>query len=44
MADNFDIVATQNEKYAFVIAASKGEFRFDQIKEWLTLHVSKKDS
>ena len=44
MADNLDIVASQNEKYAFVIASSKGEFRFDQIKEWLTLHVSKKDS
>jgi death-on-curing protein len=44
MADNLDIVASQNEKYAFVIAASKGEFRFEQIKEWLTLHVSKKDT
>jgi len=44
MADNLDIVASQNEKYAFVIAASKGEFRFEQIKEWLTLHVSKKES
>ncbi len=44
MADNLDIVASQNEKYAFVIASSKGEFRFDQIKDWLTLHVSKKDS
>jgi death-on-curing protein len=43
MADNLDIQASQNEKYAFVIAASKGEFRFEQIKEWLTVHVSKKD-
>lgn len=39
--DKLDIVASQNEKYAFVIASSKGEFRFEQIKEWLTLHVSK---
>jgi death on curing protein len=44
MADNMDIVASQNEKYAFVIAASKGELRFDQIKEWLRLHVSKNQS
>jgi death-on-curing protein len=41
MADDLDIVASQNEKYNFVIAASKGEFRFDQIKDWLNLHVSK---
>ncbi len=44
MADNLDIIASQNEKYDFVMAASKGDSRFDQIKEWLTLHVSKKDS
>jgi hypothetical protein len=44
MTDHLDIVASQNEKYAFVVASSKGEFRFDQIKEWLTLHVSKKGS
>jgi len=44
ITDNLDIVASQNEKYAFVIASSKGEFHFDQIREWLTLHVSKKDS
>lgn len=44
MADNLDIVASQNEKYSFVIGASKGELRFDEIKEWLTIHVSKKDS
>ena len=44
VTDNLDIVASQNEKYAFVIASSKGEFRFEQIKEWLTLHVSKKES
>ena len=44
LADNLDIIASQNEKYNFVISASKGEIRFDQIKEWLNLHVSKKDS
>ena len=44
MTDKFDIVASQNEKYNFVIAASKGEFRFDEIKIWLTLHATKKDA
>ena len=42
MEDHLDIIATQNEKYEFVIAASKGEFRFDEIKNWLSLHVAKK--
>lgn len=42
MADNLDLVASQNEKYTFVIGASKGDFRFDEIKIWLTKHVSKK--
>jgi death-on-curing protein len=42
LTDNLDIIATQNEKFDFVIAASKGESRFDQIKDWLNLHVSKK--
>lgn len=41
MADKSDIEASQDEKYAFVIAASKGEFRFDEIKGWLTKHVLK---
>jgi death-on-curing protein len=44
MADNLDLVASQNEKYTFVIGASKGDFRFDEIKIWLTKHVSKKDA
>ena len=36
LLDNgFDIVATQNEKYEMVIAASKGEIRFDEIRQWL---------
>ena len=30
-----DIKATQNEKYDLVISVSKGEFRFDEIKNWL---------
>lgn len=44
MTDNLDIVASQNEKYTFVIASSKGELRFDKIKIWLTSHVSKQDA
>ena len=43
MAEILDIVASQNEKYTFVIEASKGELRFEAIKEWLTLHISKKE-
>jgi death-on-curing protein len=43
MADKSDIEASQDEKYAFVIAASRGELRYDEIKIWLTLHVSRKD-
>ncbi len=42
MADQLDIVASQNEKYTFVIGANNGELRFDEIKIWLTKHVSKK--
>jgi death-on-curing protein len=44
MADNLDLVASQNEKYTFVIGANKGDFRFDEIKIWLTKHFSKKDA
>jgi death-on-curing protein len=43
MADKSDIEASQDEKYAFVIASSRGELRYDEIKIWLTLHVSRKD-
>lgn len=43
MGDKLDIMASQNEKYTFVMAASKGEFRFDEIKIWLTKHISKRD-
>jgi death-on-curing protein len=32
---NFDILATQNEKYEMTIAASQGEIRFDEIKLWI---------
>ncbi|RKR81616.1 death-on-curing protein [Mucilaginibacter gracilis] len=34
-----DIIADEHEKYAMVIAVSKGDYRFDEIKKWLTKHV-----
>jgi death-on-curing protein len=34
-----DIVASQEDKYDFVIAASKGEIRFDEIKSWIQSHL-----
>jgi death-on-curing protein len=33
-----DIVADENVKYDFVMAAAKGELRFDKIREWITRH------
>lgn len=30
-----DIIATQQDKYKMVIAVSKGEWKFEQIKNWL---------
>jgi death-on-curing protein len=32
---DFDISATQNEKYEFAIAASKGDIKIDEIKLWI---------
>ena len=32
---DFDISASQDEKYNLVISVSKGEFRFDEIKNWI---------
>jgi len=34
-----DITANQDEKYAMVISVSTGEFRFDEIKQWLIKNV-----
>ena len=36
---NFDIVASQDEKYKMTIAASKGEIGFDEIKQWLSKRI-----
>ncbi|GEP52734.1 death-on-curing protein [Flavobacterium noncentrifugens] len=32
---HFDISASQEEKYSFVISASTGEYRFEEIKKWI---------
>jgi len=37
--NNFDIVASQDEKYEMTIAASKGEIGFDEIKQWLSKRI-----
>ena len=35
LENEVDILATQEEKYKFVIAASKGKYRFEEIKNWI---------
>jgi len=42
LENNLDIEATQNEKYNMVIAASKGEIRFDSIRAWIQSRLKKK--
>ncbi|MHC1776873.1 MAG: type II toxin-antitoxin system death-on-curing family toxin [Lentimicrobium sp.] len=36
LKSGLDIKATQQEKYEMVIAVSKGEWKMEQIKDWLT--------
>jgi len=36
LKSGFDIEATQEDKYEMVIAVSKGEWKYEQIKNWLT--------
>lgn len=38
----FDIEAGQDEKYKMVIAASKGDIRFDEIKTWIQNRLKNK--
>ncbi len=38
-----DINASQEEKYKFVLSASTGEFRFAEIKNWITDNSSIKN-
>lgn len=40
LAENhLDVDATEDELYAFVIGASTGELRFEEIKAWLQLRI-----
>ncbi len=43
LQNNFDISASLHEKYEFVISASKGESRFNEIKAWLKNHLVTKN-
>jgi death-on-curing protein len=36
LKSGLDIEATQEDKYEMVIAVSKGEWKYEQIKKWLT--------
>ena len=37
--DNLDIFVSEDKKYDMVISVSKGELRFDGIKEWLVNNI-----
>jgi death-on-curing protein len=43
LENELDIDADQIEKYEIVISASKGEYRFDEIKTWLESKVVNKN-
>jgi len=36
----FDINASQDEKYEFVMKIASGKIDFDQIAEWLSKHLT----
>lgn len=39
LENNLDIYSNLEEKYEFVISISKGEKKFENIKNWLNSHV-----
>jgi len=39
--ESITLVASQKEKYDMAIAASMGQFNFDQIKDWILQHSIK---
>jgi len=43
LQENILLNASQAEKYDFVILASQGSFKYDQIKEWLESHALRID-
>lgn len=42
LSNNFDIIATQEEKYTFVIDIASGKSKFDSIVSWLSTHTVNK--
>lgn len=36
---NFDVMAFEDEKYEMTIAASAGQIRFDEIRQWIDDHL-----
>lgn len=38
---NLDIDASENEKYALIIEASKGTLNFEQIRDWIKSRLTK---
>ncbi|MEI8073206.1 MAG: type II toxin-antitoxin system death-on-curing family toxin [Bacteroidota bacterium] len=44
LTNNLDIIASQEEKYTFVIDIASGNSKFDSIVSWLTVHTFKKIS
>ncbi len=41
LENQLDITATQEEKYNFVIEASTGTYRFEEIKDWIIFNLKK---
>jgi death-on-curing protein len=41
IANNYDITATQDKKYAFVISIAAGNLKYDEILAWLQLNTQK---
>lgn len=39
LENNLDLKATMEEKYNFIIAISKGDMKYAQIKEWIHLRI-----
>lgn len=44
ISNGFDINASQEEKYDFVINIASGQLKFEHIADWLTKHVVDKNS
>ena len=42
LENKLDILASQEEKYNLVILVSTGKYRFQEIKNWIEVYLSKK--